>query len=336
VKDFLSSKKVHSALGLLITGAIIIWMIFGLNWHEVSVALLSFNYWVLIPATLVLLLHMFFRSWRWRYLLPEQSGPSLSLGRLFNALLIGNFATFILPFRAGEFVRPFILTRYSTYRFSVAFISVVIERFFDLSAVLLTFAVVMRLVPGIPQWVYVGANSLVVLALAILVFIVVSCLAPAAVKRLAHFCFKILPQSIRPALQRFTDDLLDGATVLKNHQRILSVIGLTLCVWFSSYLGFYVFLFLMAHTLTAAVNLPLLAVSCAVILALAVAAPSAPGFIGVFQVACIAAFALFGLGKEQGAAYSIVMHLHQFILFTLYALYVLQRDNLSIRRMEVE
>ena len=42
-------------------------------------------------------------------------------------------------------------------------------------------------------------------------------------------------------------------------------------------------------------------------------APSAPGFIGVFQAGCVVGLGLFGIGEELAVAYSIVTHAHQFL-----------------------
>ena len=81
---------------------------------------------------------------------PRQ-GEQVPLRRLFDAFMVGVFATFLLPFRAGEFVRPYYLKRYSHYSFLTCFVSVVVERFFDLATVLLGFAVMLVYVPHFQQ-----------------------------------------------------------------------------------------------------------------------------------------------------------------------------------------
>jgi hypothetical protein len=46
--------------------------------------------------------------------------------------------------------------------------------------------------------------------------------------------------------------------------------------------------------------------------------PSAPGYAGVYQVACLLELALFGIGESQAVAYSIVLQLC--VLATIIAL----------------
>ena len=49
-----------------------------------------------------------FRSVRWRFLL-RSAWPRRSRGRLFAVSWIGFAAILIMPFRIGEFVRPYIV-----------------------------------------------------------------------------------------------------------------------------------------------------------------------------------------------------------------------------------
>jgi hypothetical protein len=54
-----------------------------------------------------------------------------------------------------------------------------------------------------------------------------------------------------------------------------------------------------------------------VFVALAVAAPSAPGFFGVFHFACREALGLFGVASAQAVAYGTVVHLTYWLPVTL-------------------
>ena len=54
-----------------------------------------------------------------------------------------------------------------------------------------------------------------------------------------------------------------------------------------------------------------------VFVALAVAAPSAPGFFGVFHFACREALGLFGVGRAEAVAYGTVVHLTYWVPVTL-------------------
>jgi glycosyltransferase 2 family protein len=71
-------------------------------------------------------------------------------------------------------------------------------------------------------------------------------------------------------------------------------------------------------------------VSCTVFLALAVAAPSAPGFAGVYELGCIAAFRLFGLDAAIATSYAIVSHVYQYVFIIVYGVWVLMKYGLRV------
>lgn len=326
IKAILASRVFHSALGMAVSGILIGVLVYALDWPEVWRHLKSAHLWVLIPSLLLLWCHYWLRAWRWKYLLPPTD--TVQWQRMFDSIMVGNFATYILPLRAGEFVRPYLLTRYSPHSFSTCFISVVVERFFDLSIVLLSFAVMVVYVPGVPDWVNKGALLLSVLALGILVFISLGALFPAQIERLLTVLLKPFPAKLSGFVQRFARDLLRGALVLRSFSNIVRITALSLAVWGSCYLLFYLFFFFF--------DIPpslWMAVAIAVIVALAVAAPSAPGFIGIYQAGCIAGFQLFGVSEELAGAYSILTHALQFVLFILYGIYFLLSSGLSFKEL---
>ena len=321
------SKIIQLLLGLIISFGLIGWIYMTTDWAKVGDWMLKMNYWAFIPITAVTILHYYLRAWRWRYLLPE--GEKVPVQRLFDSIMVGNFATFVLPFRAGEFVRPFLLSRLSAVSFTTGFVSVVVERFFDLAMVLLSFGIVGVYIKGLPVEAVLGAKALSVLALIILVVMVVGTFLPAAVLKLLDFCLHyglgFLPQGFRGKIRKFAEDFLRGAAILNQWWRVLAVLGLSLCVWGSCYLISWAY-FLPFHQVIGAWP----AITIAVVIALAVAAPSAPGFIGVYQAACVAGMALFGMDTSLAVAYSIVCHVYQYIVFVVYGMYVLSKTGMKL------
>ena len=73
-----------------------------------------------------------------------------------------------------------------------------------------------------------------------------------------------------------------------------------------------------------------------VMTALAVAAPSAPGFIGVYQAGCVAALALFGISKEIGIAFSLVTHAYQFVIIVGLGVISLARNGLGLGDLQMK
>lgn len=68
--------------------------------------------------------------------------------------------------------------------------------------------------------------------------------------------------------------------------------------------------------------------------AFAVAVPSAPGFLGTFQFGCIIALSvLYPYSKEFAVAYSVVSLGVQYVVLNLAGLYVLKKRGLNFSEL---
>ena len=65
-----------------------------------------------------------------------------------------------------------------------------------------------------------------------------------------------------------------------------------------------------------------------------VSVPSAPGYIGSFQLGCVAALQIFGVQKDAALAFSLIIHLTQFIGVIAAGLYSLWTENMTFSQME--
>lgn len=89
----------------------------SMTWHWVVMAI--------VADVVVYLL----QSWRWLLILKPVE--TISLWTSVRAIYIGLFANEVLPLRAGEVIRCFLITRWSAIPLSVSFASALIERIFD-------------------------------------------------------------------------------------------------------------------------------------------------------------------------------------------------------------
>lgn len=334
-------KLVQLVIGTAVSGGSLYLAFRGVEFDKLSEAFGNVTWWPLIPILAMWFVHYALRALRWRYLLPdaphvgdagpggEERGEPVSLRALFDSIILGNLASFILPFRLGEFIRPLILTRWSNYSFASAFASVVIERFFDLAAVLLSLACIVPLLPDLPGEAKVVALSFGALALALLVFMVGSCLVPNLVRRVVGVCARPLPRFLRDFSIRFCDDLLKGTAVVATVPRLTAIIVLTAVVWATSYAQFYLQYMMFPEPYSV-----LLAVTTGVLVALAVAAPSTPGFVGVFQAGCVAAAALMQYPIPTAQAYSLLVHLLVYLLIVGAGFILLMIHDLSLGELK--
>jgi uncharacterized protein (TIRG00374 family) len=305
--SFDRSKIKPLLISLFFTLLLVGLLAYSISWGEVYEQLKKVSYWYLIPGTIVVYIQMIARTMRWRILLSPQSNTSFAAR--FGSLMVGNFATFVLPLRAGEFLRPLYLSKQSTVSFVECFVSVVLERFFDLATVLLLFVAGTYLLPELPVEAKVGASSLLVPALGILIVALCGALCPDVVRSCSDFFLRFFPEKLRSILIKMREDFIAGSKVLASFKNWLLLLVWCAIVWGLTIYGYEVMLGLVMPGAQWSLALALTVIS-----AFAVALPSMPGFIGVFQWACIGSFLLFDLPKEQAVTFSIVVHIHQYLV----------------------
>lgn len=320
-------RVVKILLGIIVSTILLGWAVYQAEWVSFKHELSQINWLVILLFYPSLVIHFYFRAIRWKYLLPnDDRAVDLSTTKLFDAISIGNLASYLLPLRMGEFIRPLTLSGWTRYSFPTAFVSVVFERFFDLSAVLLTFSIVVALVPGMPSEIYTGAISLGILATVILAGTVTTAVAPTFVKRLAELCFSILPEKLGRIGNKIVSDLVEGAKAVRSLRSLACIIILTVPVWLTCYLQYYILLFLFPGGGTW-----LMSVAVAVTTALALALPSTPGFVGAYQAGCVAGFGLFAYPSSRAVAFAIVTHLLFYAYYLSVGFYSLAKHDLSLR-----
>ena len=112
----------------------------GRVWSAVAAARADF----LALSVVLTALTFVIRAERWQYLL-EPLGPT-RFRIVFRTTVIGFAASAVLPARAGEVIRPYLLARQEGLSATAAFATILVERMLDLVAVLLLLAGVSGLV----------------------------------------------------------------------------------------------------------------------------------------------------------------------------------------------
>jgi uncharacterized protein (TIRG00374 family) len=246
----------------------------------------------------IVLAELVLRSVRWRYLLPSKSGDRVPARRLLPVLLVGYLGNIVLPARLGEAVRAVLVSRREQVTVSAALGSVLLERVLDLAS-LAAIAWVAATLARAPDWMIVGTGTVALIGGAVAAALVFIDMA-----RLAEWIRRVLAQ--RWAIfERAATVLRDFAAGAGGQPRRL--IGVALVVsatcWFLDATGFYL--------VSIAIGAPIPWASCLLIAAVTVlgtAIPSAPGYVGTFELAAVAAGAALGLPNESVLAMAILSH----------------------------
>lgn len=328
-----SAHRWGLALSLLVSLAIVAYLALQLQWGEFWSQLKRMHPGYLPPLILILLASMWIRAMRWRLLLPTER--KLSVLKLTEATVVGFLASFVLPLRAGELVRPWALSRVQPVPFSTALASIVTERFFDALTLLSLLVACALHVPNIPGYVLAGARTVGLLVLVLLILLVVCYLRPALVSRLLRaFATRVFGRRAPRLAERVVvlgDEFVQGLRALSSPLQLAAVLGWSFALWLLVAGWYQLALWSFGERPSLWVGMTV-----NVMVALAVAAPSAPGFIGTFQAGCLLALSvIFAYSQEFAIAYSVITHVLQTALVLGAGFAVLQAWGLrlsSLRR----
>jgi glycosyltransferase 2 family protein len=265
-------------------------------WDALAEARLGFVF----LAVLVLGVVYGLQSARWRRIADT---PQLPLRSFYGMLLGGLACNNVLPVRIGEFLRAGWLSRDAPMPGGRAFGSVVLDRMCDVVTLAALFFVSI--------WAVASAAWLVRLAVGavLAVLLIAGALVLARVYAARRGSVPGRPRGRLVQILRDTIRML-GEPI--GRRRAATWIGLTVCAWSLSALASA----LVARSVGIELS-PLEAVFVTSALALGVAIPSSPGYIGTYQWLGVAALGLFDVPSEQALACAILMQASWFVPTTL-------------------
>jgi uncharacterized membrane protein YbhN (UPF0104 family) len=97
-------------------------------------------------------------GWRWLVILSPAEEPSLL--QCVRATFIGIFANDVLPAKAGELIRPYLLSRWAGVPLSLSITSAAVERIMDGIGMVSLFYLVSFDIPNLPGWLRDGMLTL--------------------------------------------------------------------------------------------------------------------------------------------------------------------------------
>lgn len=132
-----------------VTGGCIAYAVAGMDWDKLRISFAQANYWMLIPMMGVLFAFYALKAWRWALLLrPMQA---LTSSQVTPAMMIGFMANNILPAHLGEFVRVYVLGEQFQLKKTPVLSTVILERVFDILAILLLLGISLFFIQGMPE-----------------------------------------------------------------------------------------------------------------------------------------------------------------------------------------
>lgn len=298
--------KLSRILGILLGVGLLAWVLARADFSEVGSALASARLALLLPVLLVLLASYVVRTLRWRLLFPRET--AVRAGSLFGALMVSYLLNNVLPARAGDLLRAYLLGEREAISKSATLGTIVIERTVDLSAALALLLVVAIAHPLPERLSSIGLAVGLICAVLIATLIVLSLAGAARVAAVIHRV-RFLPARIRAVIERTVDGFIGGISGVRGARAWLEVLATTALIWSVEIAGAW--LVGQAFGLSLPWSGALL-----VLLAIGIgtALPAAPGYVGTFEFFGVAALAALGLQGDSALAFVLALHAMTFLV----------------------
>jgi len=273
--------------GYPIAAACIAWVAHDIDLRDAARSAASMR-WAWVPLAVLLDVGSYFcQGWRWEILLRRAGTPGVL--RATQAVYSGLFANEVLPARLGEAVRAYLVRRWTGSPYTSIVSSMLLERFCDALWLAGGFALVAMFVP-LPRDLMIAGD-----ALGILVILATAVFVTLVLKR-----HREGPES-GPGPRRAIGRLAAELRAVGGTRAFYAALLVSLGIPFLQGISLWVLLFGYGFGLSVWAGLAIF-----LIVHLGTALPNAPGNIGTYQLLCVVALRLFGVGKAPAAGFSVV------------------------------
>lgn len=283
-----------------------------INWWIFPLLFLS-NLWAFVPFSI-----------RWYHLLEKK----ITFTQSFLTAIIGVGLNMVLPARGGDLVRLLMNKRDSDLPLTHLLSRIFLEKVMDLGAVV---------VIGAAALFYMGLGqsknlSLLLISTLVIVGMLVGLILVKyflnTLRSLLLKCFSIAgKQSLYEA--KLDHHLVEFSEFLQG-DKLLKPVAYSLPTWIFGYAISY---YLAGHLIGMPIGFPE-ALLFMFLGGMGVAIPSAPSGIGVFHAAIISGFIILGRDPGEGLVYATVVHLTQFLITTVMALFAYLFWRLSHQKIK--
>jgi hypothetical protein len=295
---------------IIVTTLALAYALWDVNFGELGRMLAGGDYTLVVPMLVLLVLFYWMKALRWVYILRPVR--EFTRKEVTPAMVIGFAGNNVLPAHLGEVIRIVIFS----HRFKVPYSSVtttlLVERVFDLVAILALYAAGMAIIGTPPASLEIGAWLITLLMVGFFLTIAIILYRPSLVLNTGRWIGRRLPEHIAIRLEGVLDNVIEAFSSLKSPSLVTLMLAWSLLKW--GMMAGIIWLSLQAYgtTVSPAITAVLMAV-----LALAAAVPNAPGYIGAMQAAYVFTLRPFGISEEIAFAASVLFLVVQWLPVTL-------------------
>ena len=284
----------------VISLGLLAWVVWRASLGDVWRALRSADYGLIALGIPMILVGLMFRTMRWRILLLPLGKPSFWAS--FNSMMVGYMTNNLLPARAGELIRAYVLGRQVCISKPAILATIVVERVIDGLLMLLALSSLLMVLP-MPAWVrQIAVGGAAVFVGTIVVLIAIRS-GRERIVSLLHSLLSRLPKRWQGRGVSLADNFLMGLTSFRSPTDAIVYSLMTIMVWSTDILLFW--LAMHAFGMSLAIPAVVLVVAAG---ALSTTVPALPGYVGTYQFVLVSILTFLGVVTGPATAFALGVH----------------------------
>lgn len=291
-------------IAIVLAGVLLYLAFRGVDWRELFETLTHGKPVPIALACGVLSASIFLRGLRWRVLISAETTTRRLT--IFWATAVGYLGNALLPARAGEVMRSVAVGRSTGISKSYVFATAMTERILDAIILVLISLFALTTLDNLPDWLNTASKVMGVLGIIAVAGLVIAPRLESLFRRILNAL--PIPSVLRLRLISMMEKFLLGMKAFQHAGRALSFAGLSVVIWLSDAVIVILVAQALGLTLTLPQSLLLLAA-----LGLSSAAPSTPGYVGIYQFVAVTVLPPFGFSQSESLAYIILFQAVSYI-----------------------
>ena len=332
-------KSGQLIIGLIVAFAAVYYTMRNVSVSELMDSFRHVNYIWLLPTFVLMCLTYVARAIRWRaLLLPVKEVRTFEL---FSPLMVGFMAS-VLPARAGELVRAYLLGKKFELSFASSLATIVVERLFDMILLLFLFSWILvfhgEIFDSNIAWSGISIRDLafqfgifsLALVLVLIAFIYLLTFHNEKAMALMHWLVRPFPEKWQFKLIQMTETFRQGLEIFRNLKALVFIAVATVGVWALIVLQYYPLYWAYELQDKSATSLILLTVMICILITVL----PTPAFLGSFNAGVlIALHEIMGEAEVAAVSFGFVAWGVNFAVIVLGGVYFILHDHISVRKL---
>jgi len=321
-------NKYNWLTGILLGIIFLIAWIRIVNWHEFISYFSRFDLKYVLLFSGFYVLAYILRSYRWRIILTPIY--RMRFWESFFLFMAGMLINYLIPIRAGEFVKSIILKKKHDVRISASLPSVFIDKITDLFPIILDHDPDSLLAVKLNLTLTIIIVCLFVIFLVFIAFLFFAVNHRQKAIRILNLFFKIIPRTLRVKFEDFFENFVDGMAIMQGRSLdYFRIYFITLCAVCSE----AVYVYAVFHAFGSNASYPQILFGYT-LMNLTYILPTPPAQIGSNQFMWVLIFS-FALGIDKNLTSAAVTFSHLLTSLWIFALGAISLLALNIRLKEL-